>query len=107
MRKDMFLFRPTREKTHPNLISNFVDKTTPGRVRANAQRMRSTWLVTHMTAGTPPKVLVEAAGVDSLEALTRFLRFVPDVDPTAARRAMREAYRVCTGDDTASGAYGP
>lgn len=105
LRKDMFLFRPTREKTHKNLISNFVDKTTPGRVRANAQRMRTTWLVTHMTAGTPPKVLVEAAGVDSLEALTRFLRFVPDVDPTAARKAMRAAYRVATGHDTDSEAH--
>lgn len=89
----MFLFRPTREKTHKNLIGNFVDKTGPGRVRANAQRMRSTWIVTHLTAGTPVKALVEAAGVDSLEALTRFLRFVPELDTTVARRALRDAYR--------------
>lgn len=93
IRPDLYLFRPTREKTHKNLIGNFVDKTSPGRVRANTQRMRSTWIVTQLTAGTPPKVLVEAAGVDSLEALTRFLRFVPDVDPAQARRALRDAYR--------------
>ena len=93
MRPDMYVFRPTRQKSHKNLIANFVDKTSPGQVRANAQRMRSTWLVTQLTAGSPPRALVEAAGVDSLEALTRFLRFVPDVDPTTARRALRDAYR--------------
>ena len=42
--------------------------------------MRATWIVTHLTAGSPVKALVEAAGVDSLEALTRYLRFVPDAD---------------------------
>ena len=78
---------------HKNLIANFVDKTTPGSVRANAQRMRSTWLVTHLSSGSPPKALVEAAGVDSLEALTRFLRFVPDLDPAQARRRLRDAYQ--------------
>ena len=93
IRPTMFLFRPTREKTHKNLIGNFVDKTGPGRVRANAQRMRSTWIVTQLSAGTPVKALVEAAGVDSLEALTRFLRFVPELDTAAARRALRDAYR--------------
>lgn len=93
MRPDMFLFRPTRQKSHKNLIANFVDKTTPGSVRANAQRMRSTCLVTHLSAGSPPKALVEAAGVDSLEALTRFLRFVPDLDPAQARRRLRDAYQ--------------
>lgn len=93
MRPDLFLFRPTREKTHRNLIGNFVDKTSPGRVRANAQRMRSTWIVTHLSAGTPVTALVEAAGVDSLEALTRFLRFVPHMDATEARKTLRDVYR--------------
>lgn len=93
MRPDLFLFRPAREKTHRNLIGNFVDKTSPGRVRATAQRMRSTWIVTHLGAGTPVKALVEAAGVDSLEALTRFLRFVPELDTQVARRALRDVYR--------------
>lgn len=41
--------------------------------------MRSTWLVQQMAARAPLPALVEAAGVDSLEALTRYLQFVPAV----------------------------
>ncbi len=55
--------------------------------------MRATWMVTHLTAGSPVKALVEAAGVDSLEALTRYLRFVPDADVAAYRAAFRAATR--------------
>ncbi|MDP3894770.1 MAG: hypothetical protein Q8Q44_26285 [Nocardioides sp.] len=94
LRPDMFMFRPTRQTTHKNLTGNFVDKTTPSRVRANTQRMRATWIVTHLTAGTPAKALVEAAGVDSLEALTRYLRFAPNTDAAETRRALRDASRL-------------
>jgi len=93
MRPDLYVFRPRRDKAHRKLISNFVDKTNVGRVRPNLQRMRATWIVTHLTAGSPVKALVEAAGVDSLEALTRYLRFVPDADVAAYRAAFRAATR--------------
>lgn len=91
MRPDLYVFRPRRDKTHRNLVGNFVDKTNVARVRPNLQRMRATWIVTHLTAGSPVKALVEAAGVDSLEALTRYLRYVPDADINAYRAAFRAA----------------
>ena len=86
-----FLFRPKRASTRNGMISNFLDKLTKGRVRVNPQRMRVTWIVTHLTAATPVKPLVAAAGVDSLEALTRYLRHVPDIDPAEWRARMRHA----------------
>lgn len=86
---EQFVFRPKRTSSHINTIGNFVDKVHAGRVRCTAQRMRVTWIVTHLTAGTPVKPLVAAAGVDSLEALTRYLRFVPDHDANRLRAQMR------------------
>jgi hypothetical protein len=52
--------------------------------------MRSTWLVQQMAACVPLTALVEAAGVDSLEALTRYLAFVPAA-PTASTVALLRA----------------
>lgn len=91
MRPDMYAFRPRRDKTHRNLVGNFVDKTNIARVRPNLQRMRATSIVTHLTAGSPVKALVEAAGVESLEALTRYLRYVSDADINTYRAEFRSA----------------
>ncbi|MCU1585969.1 MAG: hypothetical protein JWM49_2525 [Microbacteriaceae bacterium] len=71
-----FLFKPGRAGAGKNLISNFVARANPDGVHAQTQRMRSTWLATQMSAGTGLPELVDAAGVDSLEALTRYLPFV-------------------------------
>jgi hypothetical protein len=71
-----FLFKPGREGASKNLISNFVARTNTSGVHAHTQRMRSTWLVLQMGAVSGLPELVEAAGVDSLEALTRYLQFV-------------------------------
>lgn len=84
-----FLFRADRTKTHRHLVSNFVDKTIPSAVRASSQRMRATWLVTHMVAGVRADVLLRAAGVESLESLTRYLAYMPQVDGDQVRAAMR------------------
>lgn len=84
-----FVFRPRRTSSHSNTIGNFVDKVVDGRVHPTAQRMRVTWMVTHLAAGTPVKPLIVAAGLDSLEALTRYLQFVPDADITQIRREFR------------------
>lgn len=91
IRPDLYVFRPQRTTSNKNTISNFVAKTNAPRVHPSLLRMRATWIVTHLSAGSPVKALVEAAGVDSLEALTRYLRFVPDVDVAAYRAAFRAA----------------
>lgn len=91
MRPDQYLFRPGRTTSYKNTISNYVAQTNVGRVHPSLQRMRTTWMVTHLIAGSPVKPLMQAAGLDSLEAVTRYLRFVPDADVRAYRAAFRAA----------------
>ena len=87
----LFAFRPNHTVVYPNLISNFVDRSDVGDVRAHSQRLRSTWLVRQLDAGTPVVPLMEAAGLESLEALTRYLRFVSPSDEQSARNQLRHA----------------
>jgi len=84
-----FLFRPNRTSSYVNLVSNFVARTAGTQIRPTPGRMRATWIVNHLTAGTPIPALVEAAGVESLEPFTRYLKFVPGINLTEARKAMR------------------
>jgi hypothetical protein len=85
-----FLFIAGRTGSGKNLISNFVQRDDAS-VHVQPQRLRSTWLVTQMSASTPLTALVEAAGVESLEALTRFLPFVDRPDESTTWRALRAA----------------
>lgn len=83
-----FLFRPGRTKTTKNLVDVFF-KAQGGPHRPSTHRLRATWIVRHLAARTPVIPLMRAAGVESLDALTRYLRFVPDLDPSEVRAALR------------------
>jgi hypothetical protein len=91
LNRDGYLFRNDLVNRGKNLISSAVADSAPGTVRPQSQRMRSTWLVRQMTAGTSLTTLVEAAGIESLEALTRYLRFVPKTKSADSMRALRAA----------------
>jgi len=67
-------FRPGRTTANENLITDFVSRSR-GRVHVNARRMRATWIVRHLDLGTPPIALLRAAGVHSLDAIDRYVRF--------------------------------
>lgn len=85
-----YLFVAGRKGCGKNLIGNFVNRND-ATVHVQAQRLRNTWLVVQMTACTPLPELIEAAGVESLEALSRFLPFVERKDPRQSRRVLRAA----------------
>ncbi|MDQ2837066.1 MAG: hypothetical protein M3Y42_00635 [Actinomycetota bacterium] len=85
------MFRLSRSYNHRNLVTNFLTKCNGSGPRPQTQRLRATWIVTHLAASTPVVPFMAASGVQSLEALTRYLRHVPNIDPTRARRSMREA----------------
>lgn len=51
--------------------------------------MRATWLVQHLNAGTAIGVLMEAAGLESQKALTRYPPFADVVSEVTGRRALR------------------
>jgi len=95
---DRPLFRERRTTPNKkNFASNFVDCSAGVGIKPSVQRLRATWIVGHLTASTPVVALMAAAGVESLEALTRYLRFVPGIDPAEARRALRGQLRDHSG----------
>ncbi len=62
-----------------------------GRIRLNASRMRSTWLVAHLSAGTPMRELIEAAGVKGFGSFDDLLPFVPALPKMKSREWLRGA----------------
>lgn len=80
-----FLFRPERTRSWPNVISNF---SAGSLIRPQTQRLRATWVVAQLDQGTNVGVLVQAAGVDSLEAFTRYLPFLANVRDEDAREQL-------------------
>lgn len=76
------LFRPG-VAWHKNMVTNFVATSLPDGMPPTVQRMRSTWLVEHLTVGTPMQDLLAAAGLRSMDALVRYERFLPPPSPIA------------------------
>jgi integrase len=86
--RDRYAFRENRTGYFPNLISNFARRSQWTLVLPQSQRMRATWIVHHLSAGTPVVPLMRAAGVESLEAFTRYVRFVQPLSPETERAAL-------------------
>ncbi|UXN26549.1 hypothetical protein N8D74_06625 [Curtobacterium flaccumfaciens] len=87
---DAFAFRPGRSDTYINAISNFITRgAQTSSIRPQSQRMRATWIVRHLNARTPLRVLTAAAGLESLDALGRFERFIDATPTLEAERALR------------------
>jgi integrase len=90
IRGNLWLFCARRQVCYPkNVVSNFVRNTVDRPVGISSQRLRTSWLCGHLLAGTPVHVLVDAAGIDTLEALSRYVPYLPDIDPRQARRLLR------------------
>lgn len=89
--QDRYAFRENHTTFYPNLVTNFVDRSRVVGVRPQSQRLRSTWIVRHLEAATPVPLLMHAAGVESLEALTRYVRFVPAIKGESGRQLLRDA----------------
>jgi integrase len=87
---ETWAFREQHAAVNRNLITDFVSHSE-GKIRLQARRMHSTWIVQHLEAGTPLVPLMRAAGLQSPEALDRFLRFAREPDPLHCRNALRDA----------------
>ena len=94
-----FLFRPERTRSWPNVITNF---STGSPIRPQTQRLRATWVVAQLDQGTNVRTLARAAGVDSLEAFTRYLQFMKDPPELDARQQL-----MMGGPDFSSGLRAP
>ncbi|WP_216892059.1 hypothetical protein [Nocardia alni] len=85
------VFLPGRRRSK-NLITGFTSRGG-GEPGPNTHRMRSTWIVEHLVADVPIAVLMKAAGVDTVQGLTRYLAHIPDTDALRARAALRGTAR--------------
>lgn len=72
---DEYVVRRYRTRPSKNLITGLVAETS-GLHKPEGQRLRVTWMVHHLTVGTPIPVLVTATRLKSLGPITRYLKFV-------------------------------
>lgn len=93
---DSWAFRPGC-KRDANVVNSFIanlPKATTARGRTvplSGRRLRATWIVGHLAAGTPAPLLAEVAGLESFRGLERYLPFLPKPDRIRARRTFRDA----------------
>ena len=72
-------FMPERTRITRRDILGFIERCSgDGPPKFNVQQLRITWMVWHLTAGTPLSALVRAAGV-GVGQLGKYLRFVEPV----------------------------
>jgi len=81
-------FRPDRTRICRNDILSFIRRCSPDEIpKFKTQRLRITWIVAHLTAGTHLAALEEASGV-AIGQLVKYLRFAEPLDPSEARRQL-------------------
>lgn len=87
-----WLFRPASHARGSNTVTNFTARAAPDRKvpRLVMGRCRATWLVERMNVPIPLPVLLAAAGLDSLHALSRFLPHLQSIGPDQAAAILRE-----------------
>lgn len=96
---DELVFAPGRTTpSSRNSITNFVARTSGNHLKPNSHRLRATWIIRHLACGTPLIPLMEAAGLQTLEVLDRYMMYVPGVtDIHHARALLRRKLDISPG----------
>jgi hypothetical protein len=85
------IFLPERRGITNRQIPNFIARCPQGDgPRLNMNRLRATWIVHHLSAGTQLGALAEASGIDASQ-LVRYQRYAQVLDRDVRRRQLREA----------------
>jgi hypothetical protein len=85
------VFMPGRTSIDRKQVPNFLARCPKGPMgRPNVDRLRNTWIVGHLSAGTHLAVLAEAAGVRA-DQVVRYQRYATAPAPEVARRQLRGA----------------
>lgn len=86
-----FLFLPNRTRTTNDVVSAFIARThrPRGTPTVRARKMRNTWLVRHLTNRVDVNTLMQAAGLQSLESISRLSQFVPAMTEQARISMLR------------------
>ena len=85
------VFMPGRTAIERKQVPNFLARCPKGPMgRPNVDRLRNTWIVGHLSAGTHLSALAQAAGVRP-DQVVRYQRFATAPAPELARRQLRGA----------------
>lgn len=71
------VFRPGRTTIRAAQVTDFLHRGHRTALDVRPSRMRTTWMLGHLRAGTPPADLLRIAGLENLAALDRITRFLP------------------------------
>lgn len=74
------VFRPGRSTIRSAQVTDFLHRGYKTNIDVRPARMRTTWMLTHLRTGTPPRELLRIAGLENLAALDRVARFLPPPD---------------------------
>jgi len=88
---DHYVFVKAERPTYANIfVPRYVIRAANEGRAFNVERLRATWIVTHLNAGTPLFALVRAMGQKDIGTFSRFERFVDDLDVDAHTAAFRQ-----------------
>ncbi|WP_288873377.1 hypothetical protein [uncultured Microbacterium sp.] len=76
LRDDQWVFRVGRAGVRPAQVTDFLHRGHATELDVRPARMRTTWLLTHLQTGTPPRDLLRIAGLEHLAALDRIRQFL-------------------------------
>jgi len=90
---DAFVFLPNRSTAEGDIVSAFVGRTIrpTGTPQVTVRRLRNTWFVTQLTNRVDVVTLMEAAGLQSLETISKLSIYVPRPDADERDAQLRGA----------------
>jgi len=79
------------QASHKNAVNEAVARVqvAEGGPALETGRLRNTWLLGHLAAGTDVKALMQAAGLKSMTPISDFAAFLPDLSPEASFAMLR------------------
>jgi len=77
LNQDDWLFRPGRLSITPGQVTDFLTRSRTT-LDVRPLRMRATWLVQHLSDGTPAEALLRISGLKNYAALDKSVKFLPD-----------------------------
>lgn len=83
-----WLFRPGRASATSGQITDFLLRART-ELDVRPSRMRTTWLLEHLTAGTPPQELLRISGLKNLAALDKIAVFAAKTGRTTVPPTVR------------------
>lgn len=91
---ESYVFAPGRTNSKPHLVAGFVKSTNRnGGVAPQPRRMRATWIVGHITAGVPPQLIAQAAGMVTLRNFDKYLYHYRQFETAEYRQLLRDEMR--------------